>query len=100
MFILILKGWYKIIQSETFHTEFLPISSSIAQAFVNFYQTRYMSRKSLNSNDIELIQSIQNQLKQQIFNSKINRFQNNDTFIRLSARCPKDGKPLDSRKIN
>ncbi|CAF0783956.1 unnamed protein product [Adineta steineri] len=84
------EAWYEIIRSETFYTEFIPVSPAIAQAFVNFYQTRYMSRKSLNFIDIKLIQSIQNQL-----NLKIN----NDTFIRLSARSPKDGKPLDSQKI-
>ena len=81
------EAWYEVIQSETFHTEFILISPSMAQAFVNFYQTRYISRKSLNSNDIQLIRSIQNQLKEQIFNSKIT----NGTFIRLSARSPKDG---------
>ena len=94
------EGWYKILQSETFYTEFIPISPSTAQSLVNFYQTRYMSRKSLNSDDIQLIQSIQHQLKEQIFNSKTNQFQNHDTFIRLSARSPKDGKALDSRKIS
>ncbi|CAF1377782.1 unnamed protein product [Rotaria sordida] len=95
-----IEAWYKIIQSETFYTEFITISPSIVQAFVNFYQTRYSSTKLLNFNDIQLITSIQNQLKEQIFNSKINKFQNNGTFIRLSSRSPKDGKPLDSRKIS
>ncbi|CAF2653720.1 unnamed protein product [Rotaria sp. Silwood2] len=94
------EAWYKVIQSETFYTEFIPISPSIAQAFVNFYQTRYTSTKLLNSNDIHLIASIQNQLKEQIFSSKTNNFQSNGTFIRLSSRSPKDGKPLDSRKIS
>ena len=93
-------AWYKVIQSETFYTEFIPISPLIAQAFLNFYQTIYISKKSINSNDMQLIQSIQNQLKEQIFDSKTSRFQNKDTFIRLSARSPKDGKPLDSRKIS
>ena len=91
------ETWYQIMQSETFYTELIPISPSIAQAFVNFYQTRYMSRKLLDANDIQLIETIEQQLKEQIFNS--NKFPNNDTFIRLSARSPKDGKPLDSRKI-
>ncbi len=84
---------------ETFYTEFIPIFPSLAQAFINFYQTRYTSNKLLNSNDIQLIISIQNQLKEQIFNSKTNQFQNNETFIRLSSRSPKDGMPLGSRKI-
>lgn len=30
------KKWYEILQNETFHTEFLPISQPVAQAFVNF----------------------------------------------------------------
>ncbi|CAF1316461.1 unnamed protein product [Rotaria sordida] len=94
------EAWYRIIQSETFYTEFIPISPSIAQAFVNFYQTRYSSTKLLNFNDIQLITSIQNQLKEQIFNSKTNKFQSNGTFIRLSSRSPKDGKPLDYQKIS
>ncbi|UJR17094.1 hypothetical protein I4U23_003991 [Adineta vaga] len=86
--------WYEILRNQTFPTEFISISSSLAQAFVNFYQTRFMSKTSLTLNDIQLIQSIQHQLKEQIFNSKT--FQ----FIRLSARSPKDGKPLDSKKIH
>jgi hypothetical protein len=89
------EGWYKILQNETFHTEFIPISPSVAQSFVNFYQTRYSSTKVLNSNDVELIASIENQLKEQI-----SKFQSSGTFIRLSARSPKDGKPLDFRKIS
>jgi hypothetical protein len=94
------EAWYKILQNETFYTEFIPISPSIAQAFVNFYQTRYSSTKVLNSNDIQLIQSIQNQLKEQIFNSKTNPFHNSGTFIRLSSRSPKDGRALDSQKLS
>jgi hypothetical protein len=94
------ETWYKIIQSETFYTESIPIFLSLAQAFTNFYQTRYTSNKLLNSNDIQLIISIQNQLKEQIFNSKTNQFQNNETFIRLSSRSLKDGMLLDSRKIS
>ncbi|CAF3808939.1 unnamed protein product [Rotaria sp. Silwood1] len=94
------EAWYKIIQSETFYTEFIPISPSIAQAFINFFKTRYTSEKLLNSNDIQLIASIQNQLKEQIFNSKTNKFHSNGAFIRLSARSPKDGRRIDSQKIN
>ncbi|CAF3559720.1 unnamed protein product [Rotaria sp. Silwood1] len=94
------EAWYEVIKSETFYTEFISISPSIAQAFVNFYQARYSSTTLLNSNDIQLIESIQNQLNEQIFNSKANKFQSNGTFIRLSSRSPKDGKPLDSRKIS
>jgi hypothetical protein len=92
--------WYKIKQSEIFYTEFIPISPSIAQAFISFFKTRYMSEKLLNSNDIQLILSIQNQLKEQIFNSKINKFYSNGAFIRLSTRSPKDGRRMDSQKIN
>jgi hypothetical protein len=91
------EAWYKILQDQTFYTEFIPISPLIAQAFVNYYQTRYNSKQLLNSNDLQLIQSIQNQLKQQIFNSKTNKFQINGSFIRLSSRSPKDGNPLDSQ---
>ncbi|CAF1555770.1 unnamed protein product, partial [Didymodactylos carnosus] len=93
------EAWYKILQCQTFYTEFIPISPSIAQAFVNYYQTRYNSKKLLNLNDLELIQSIQYQLKQQIFNSKTNRFQINGSFIRLSSRSPKDGNPLNSQAL-
>ncbi|CAF4308713.1 unnamed protein product [Rotaria sordida] len=75
------EAWYGIIQSETFYTEFIPISPSIAQAFVNFYQTRYSSTKLLNFNDIQLITSIQNQLKEQIFNSFVNLFSINPISI-------------------
>ena len=42
-----------------------------------------MSRKSLNLNDIQLIESIQTQLKEQII-----KFQNNNIFVRLSTRSP------------
>ncbi|CAF1486792.1 unnamed protein product [Rotaria sordida] len=94
------EAWYKIIQSETFYTEFIPISPSIAQALVNFLKVRYTSEKLLNFNDIQLIVSIQNQLKEQIFNSKTNKFHSNGAFIRLSARSPNDGKRIDSQKIN
>ncbi|CAF1126705.1 unnamed protein product [Adineta ricciae] len=87
------EAWYKIIKSETFHTKLLPVSPSLAQAFVNFYQTRFMLKTSLTLHDVELIQSMRHQLKEQIFNS------NHTSFIRLSARSPKDGKPLDSGKI-
>jgi len=86
------EGWYEILRNETFPTEFIPISQSMTQAFVNYYQTRYSSTKMLNSNDIELIQSMENQLKQ--------RISNNEIFIRLSSRSPKDGKPLDPQKIS
>ncbi|CAF4336407.1 unnamed protein product, partial [Rotaria sordida] len=93
------EAWYKILQDQTFYTEFIPISPSIAQAFVNYYQTRYNSKNLLNSSDIQLIQSVQRQLNQQIFNSKSNQFQINGTFIRLSSRSPKDGTSLDSQKL-
>ena len=86
------EGWYEILRNETFPTEFIPISQSMAQAFVNYYQTRYSSTKMLNTNDIELIQSMENQLKQ--------RISNNEIFIRLSSRSPKDGKPLDPQKMS
>ena len=94
------EAWYPILQSETFYTEFIPISPSIAQAFVNYYQRRYNSKKNFSLNDLKLIQSIQHQLKQQIFNSKINKLQINGTFIRLSARSPKDGCPLDTKTLS
>lgn len=90
------ESWYPIIQEQTFNTEFLPISPSLAQAFVHFYQTRYMSKTSLTLNDIQHIQSIEGQLKQEIFQS--DKFQKHGAFIRLSARSPKDGKPLDLEK--
>ncbi|CAF4026993.1 unnamed protein product [Rotaria sordida] len=93
------EAWYKILQDQTFYTEFIPISPSIARAFVNYYQTRYNSKNLLNSTDIQLIQSVQHQLNQQIFNSKTNQFQINGTFIRLSSRSPKDGTSLDSQKL-
>ena len=93
------EAWYKIIHSETFYTEFLPISPSIAQAFVNFYRTRYTSRKSLTHNDIQLIASIRDHLRGQIFNSEKNQFSRNGAFVRLSLRSPKDGMPLDYRQI-
>ncbi|CAF1454101.1 unnamed protein product [Didymodactylos carnosus] len=67
------EAWYKILQCQTFYTEFIPISPSIAQAFVNYYQTRYNSKKLLNLNDLELIQSIQYH--------------------------PKDGNPLNSQAL-
>jgi hypothetical protein len=89
------EAWYNILQSQTFYTEFIPISPSIARAFVNYYQTRYNSKNFLNLNDLKLIQSIQHQLKQHIFNSKIT----NGAFIRLSSRSPKDGNSLDSQKL-
>ncbi|CAF3734952.1 unnamed protein product [Rotaria sp. Silwood1] len=93
------EAWYNILQCQTFYTEFISISPSIAQAFVNYYQTRYNSKKLLNSNDLQLIQSVQHQLNQQIFNSKTNQFKINGTFIRLSSRSPKDGSPLNSQKL-
>ena len=93
------EAWYEILQCETFYTEFIPISPSIAQAFVNFYQTRYNSKNLLTSNDLQLIESVEQQLNQQIRNSKNNRFQINGTFIRLSSRSPKDGNPLDSKTM-
>jgi len=93
------ETWYKILSCQTFYTEFIPISPSIAQAFVNYYQTRYNSKKFLNCNDLQLIQSIQRQLKQQIFDSKTNILQINGAFIRLSSRSPKDGDPLNSKTL-
>jgi hypothetical protein len=67
------EALYPILQCQTFYTEFIPISPSIAQAFVNYYQTRYNSKNLLSLNHLQLIQSIQYQLKQQIFNSKTNK---------------------------
>lgn len=93
------EAWYKVIHTETFYTEFLPISPSIAQAFVNFYRTRYTSTKPLNANDIQLIASIRDQIRGQIFNSNKNEFRRHGAFVRLSSRSPKDGLPLDHRKF-
>ncbi|CAF3197692.1 unnamed protein product [Rotaria sp. Silwood2] len=93
------EAWYKILCSQTFYTEFIPISPSIARAFVNYYQTRYNSKQLLNSNDVQLIQSIEHQLKEQIFSSKDSPFQTNGTFIRLSSRSPKDGCPLNLQTL-
>ena len=89
------EAWYSILQSQTFYTEFIPISPSIARAFVNFYQTRYNSKQLLNSADLSSIQTIQQELKEKIFQSSSNRFHVDGCFIRLSSRSPKDGTPLD-----
>ncbi|CAM2712487.1 unnamed protein product [Rotaria socialis] len=93
------EAWYNILECQTFHTEFLSISPSTARAFVNYYQARYNSKRFFNTNDLRLIQSIQRQLNQKIFNLGANRFQINGNFIRLSSRSPKDGNPLDSQKL-
>jgi hypothetical protein len=52
------EAWYPILQCQIFYTEFIPISPSIAQAFANYYQTRYNSKNLLSLNDLQLIQSI------------------------------------------
>ncbi|UJR19979.1 hypothetical protein I4U23_023113 [Adineta vaga] len=94
------ESWYKILENETFYTEFLPISPSIAQAFVNYYQARYNSKTSLfNTEHCQLIQSIENQLKEQIFNSKSKTFSTDGCFIRLSSRSPKDGNCLNQHML-
>jgi hypothetical protein len=78
------EAWYPILQCQTFYTKFIPKSPSIAQAFVNYYQTRYNSKNLLSLNDLQLIQSIQHQLKQQIFNSKINKV---TLILRIRRPC-------------
>ncbi|CAF2143705.1 unnamed protein product [Rotaria magnacalcarata] len=93
------EGWYHILEYQTFHTEFISISPSTARAFVNYYQTRYNSKRVFNTNDLRSIQSIQHQLNQKIFNLRANQFQSSGNFIRLSSRSPKDGNPLDSQKL-
>jgi hypothetical protein len=52
------EAWYPILQCQIFYTEFIPISPSIAQAFANYYQTRYNSKNLLSLNDLQVIQSI------------------------------------------
>jgi len=89
------EAWYRIIQDQTFSTQFIPISIDQAQAFVHFFETRYTSTKSLDPNDIVLLEFIEKQLKEQVFNSTSKNF-----FVRLSARSPKDGKPLNTQIIN
>lgn len=93
------EAWYPILQNETFYTEFIAISPSMARSFVSYYQARYNSRDSFNLSALQLIESIQKQLHEQIFNSKSNRFQTHGTFIRLSSRSPKDGDTLDRQKL-
>jgi len=89
------EAWYKLIQDQTFPTQFIPISPAIAQAFVHFIQTRYTTTKSLDSHDTQLIEFIEKQLKEQVFNSTTKH-----CFIRLSARSPKDGRPLNTQITN
>lgn len=85
------ETWYPILESETFTTRFISISPSLARAFVNSYQTRYNSKNLLTSTDLEEIQRIENDLKEQMIG---------DVFIRLSSRSPKDGNPLDKQRLN
>jgi D123 len=93
------EAWYGILQSETFYTEFVSLSPALAEAFVHYYRTRYNSKPLLTVADLRLIESMQDQLKQKIFNPNKNRFQANGSFIRLSSRSPKDGTPLDAQAL-
>ncbi len=89
------EAWYKIIHDQTFSTQFISISPAIAQAFVRFIQTRYTTTKSVDFHDIQLIELIEKQLKEHVFNSTTKKF-----FVRLSARSPKDGTPLNTQITN
>ena len=93
------EAWYEILKGETFYTEFVSLSPATARAFVHYYQTRYNSKKLLTIGDLQLIESMQDQLKEQIFNPETNRFHADGSFIRLSSRSPKDGTPLDSQTL-
>ncbi|CAF0942250.1 unnamed protein product [Adineta ricciae] len=89
------ESWYPILKVQTFHTEFLSISPSIAQAFVNYYQARYNSKTVLFTHEhLNLIESIENQLKNKLFHRPINEY-----FIRLSSRSPKDGDCLNQQLL-
>jgi hypothetical protein len=46
------EAWYPILQCQKFYNEFILISPSIAQAFINYYQIRYNPKNLLNLNDI------------------------------------------------
>jgi hypothetical protein len=94
------EAWYKILQSQTFETEFIPISITTAQAFVNYYQTRYNSKRQLNYQDLKSLDTIQHQLKYEIFNTETSPFHIDGALVRLSSRSPKDGNPLDSQALS
>ena len=85
------ESWYPILESETFTTRFIPMSPSIARAFVNYYQTRYNSKNLLTSADLEHIRCIESELEQNI---------SGGAFVRLSSRSPKDGNPLDGERFD
>ena len=85
------ESWYPILRSETFLTRFIPLSPSIARAFVNYYQTRYNSKNLLTPADLEHIRSIESELAKNI---------SGGAFVRLSSRSPKDGNPLDAEQFD
>ena len=89
------EAWYKILEKETFHTEFISLDTSTAQAFIDYYQTYYNSKCLLKKNGIKLIQSIQKQLKERISKSTATNF-----FVRLSSRSPKDGRSLNADRFD
>ena len=93
------EAWYGILRSEAFYTEFVSLSPALAQAFVHYYQMCYNSKPLLTAIELRLIESMQDQLKQEIFNPETNRFHVNGSFIRLSSRSPKDGTPLNAQTL-
>ena len=93
------EAWYPILKNHTFYTEFVPITPAIANAFINFYQTRYNSKVLFDSDDLKAIRLVEDHLKHQVFDSKTSRFRASGAFVRLSSRSPKDGDPLDTQLL-
>jgi hypothetical protein len=100
------EAWYDIISDFTFATVFRPLRTEEARAIVNFYQRRYNSRDRLNLADISALRQLQADIATTLqappfasVGKDAAGAKSRGAFVRLSARSPKDGCPLQPVKL-
>ena len=88
--------WYPALKQFTFPTVFIPLTRTEARSIMNYYATRYLSRKGrLTTADVAVLRSLEEMLDKEIRNN----FSKTGAFMRLCGRSVKDGEPLDRKAV-
>lgn len=84
--------WYDQLKAHTFKSSILTVDPDTANAMVHFYQTRFLEKDSLTDHDIELLNTLKNQIAAEM--TTLMQESSSGIFVRMSDRSPKDGTPL------
>lgn len=89
--------WYPILSKFTFKSVFLPISIQEREAIIRFNEVSWRDvriNNNLSTDNIKILKQLENDIT-----SMIKSNFPNGAFLRLCGRSPKDGDPLQRKKI-